>query len=81
MKKYRVYGLVVGEQAGHFPSAFLGGGPFKGVTDRSRLPFGYDPEIRWSDGSVGPGVRRPIPVWYIEGADRKILIDTGFDDD
>ncbi|MHC4183431.1 MAG: MBL fold metallo-hydrolase [Planctomycetota bacterium] len=39
--------------------------------------FGYDPKIKWPDGSIKPGVKMPLIIWYIENADKKILIDTG----
>jgi glyoxylase-like metal-dependent hydrolase (beta-lactamase superfamily II) len=38
---------------------------------------GWSDHIRRPDGSLGRGTMIPASVWYIDGADKKILVDTG----
>jgi glyoxylase-like metal-dependent hydrolase (beta-lactamase superfamily II) len=47
---------------------------------REILPHGYNTEVRWSDGSVTEGVLKPVPIWYIETPDARVVVDTGFGD-
>jgi glyoxylase-like metal-dependent hydrolase (beta-lactamase superfamily II) len=44
------------------------------------LPQGYSRDVRWSDGSVTDGVLKPVPIWYIETPDARVVVDTGFGD-
>lgn len=46
---------------------------------REDLPYGFKEAIRFPDGTVSAGVRQPAPIWYIEGAKERILVDTSFD--
>jgi glyoxylase-like metal-dependent hydrolase (beta-lactamase superfamily II) len=39
--------------------------------------YGWIERILRPDGSVGRGTIIPLPAWYIDGADRRILVDTG----
>lgn len=43
------------------------------------LPYGYRKEIAWSDGTTTDGVLKPVPIWYIETPDARIIVDTSFD--
>jgi len=37
-------------------------------------------KIRWSDDSISEGIIDPVNIFYIEGAEKKILVDTGIED-
>jgi len=43
--------------------------------------FGYRESLHWPDGGTRPGVLQPLTVWYIEGADKKILVENGASDE
>lgn len=43
------------------------------------LPYGYRREITWSDGTTTDGVLKPVPIWYIETPDARIVVDTSFE--
>ncbi|HMD13492.1 MAG TPA: N-acyl homoserine lactonase family protein, partial [Bacteroidota bacterium] len=44
------------------------------------LPYGHKERQYNSDGTFEPGLMVPVPIWFIEGEDSKILIDTGLGD-
>mgnify|MGYP002621595623 CR=1 FL=1 len=44
------------------------------------LPYGHKERKYAEDGSFEPGLMVPVPVWFIEGEDQNILIDTGLGD-
>lgn len=68
--------LVTGELAGTMDILMLNAGSRPGGAPR---PFKYDEDIEWHGGRHAPGVRQPVPIWYIEGASSRILVDTSFD--
>lgn len=76
---YQIRQLVVGELAAPLSVVLLNRGVHPSLGFEQVKPYGYDEAITWSDGSVGPGVRQPVPVWLISGHGRHILVDTGFD--
>lgn len=43
--------------------------------------FGYKENLRWPDGGSRPGVLMPLMLWYIEGADKKIIFENGASDE
>jgi glyoxylase-like metal-dependent hydrolase (beta-lactamase superfamily II) len=53
----------------------LGGGLLPG--GRRIRQHGWSERIERPDGSIVAGTLVPAPAWYIEGADERILIDTG----
>ena len=55
----------------------LGEGKAPGIDPASMRLFGYREALEWPDGSVRPGVLQPLTVWYLKGAEKKILVDTG----
>lgn len=73
-----IHHLVVGELAGSLEATLLHL-RYPSSSREGVLPYGYEERVEWANGSVEPGVKQPTSVWYIEGDNRKILIDTGFD--
>jgi glyoxylase-like metal-dependent hydrolase (beta-lactamase superfamily II) len=74
--KWKIHAIPTGELAGTMNILMLNSGVRPGPAPR---PFGFDTEIPWYKGKKAPGVRQPVPVWLIEAAEKKILVDTGFD--
>lgn len=50
------------------------------ITKKELLPFGHKERKYHDDGTFEPGLMVPVPVWFIEGEDQNILIDTGLGD-
>ncbi len=74
-----IHGLVTGESAVPLHSLFVNMVLDLRIEEREKFrPFAYKEVIRWPDGSVTDGKWSPIPIWYIKGADKKILVDTSF---
>lgn len=75
----RLQALVTGELAGTWCLLINGhvhaGHPRK----QEMLPYGYRKDVHWSDGTVTDGVLKPVPIWYIETADARIVVDTSFE--
>lgn len=59
------------------PTLLMNGGKNPDLPGGELKLFGYDPELKWPDGKRRPGVKQPVIIWYIENADKKILVDTG----
>lgn len=57
--------------------SLMGEGRHPDVPGGQILPYGWSTDIERPDGSIVNGTMVPAPAWYIEGADKKILIDTG----
>ena len=60
---------------------FLYGGAVPGgvesVANGPLRPFGYRERVELPTGYVSEGCTNPAPIWYIEGAEKKILVETG----
>jgi glyoxylase-like metal-dependent hydrolase (beta-lactamase superfamily II) len=82
LMELKILGFVVGELGSHVSDVLLGISPsmpeFPILRNESKLPYGYSETISWPDGTVSPGVKQPVTVWFIKGAKEKILVDTGF---
>lgn len=74
---YRVHWLNTGEIEVSLGVSLLGSGYNPHMPGGQLLPFGYRPQIVRADGTTGSGTMVPIPIWYIEGTHKKVLIDTG----
>ena len=72
--------IVTGELESSLPVSVLNSGAHPDITDEQRYPYGYRHDIVRKDGTVTEGVMVPVPVWLIEGASQKILVDTGLGD-
>ena len=73
-----IHMLVTGDHAGPAASGY----PLLGadlLVDADKRPYGWVDDMQFERGVRGPGQRSPITMWYVEGADKKILVDTGYD--
>jgi glyoxylase-like metal-dependent hydrolase (beta-lactamase superfamily II) len=73
----RIHHIVTGEVEASLGTTLLNDGLFSGVDPLARLPYGFREDIRRGDGSTAAGTMVPVPIWYIEGSDRRVLIDAG----
>jgi glyoxylase-like metal-dependent hydrolase (beta-lactamase superfamily II) len=78
VSKNRLTALVTGELAGSRALCINATLSAEQLEKRHLLPFGYTKEVHWSDGSISDGVLKPVPIWYVETPDARILVDTGF---
>jgi glyoxylase-like metal-dependent hydrolase (beta-lactamase superfamily II) len=76
----KLQALVTGELAGTWCVLINGHVHPQHPRKQELLPRGYSTDVRWSDGSVTDGVLKPVPIWYIETPDARIVVDTGFGD-
>lgn len=77
-RQTKLVALVTGELAGSRALCINANLPVDWLERKKLLPFGYTKEVRWSDGTVSDGVLKPVPIWYIETPDARIVVDTGF---
>jgi glyoxylase-like metal-dependent hydrolase (beta-lactamase superfamily II) len=73
----RIHHIVTGELESSLEVSLLNGARHPSIQEKDRYPFGYRNDLVRRDGKVVSGVMVPVPVWYIAGAGRHILIDTG----
>lgn len=57
--------------------SLMGEGRHPDVPGGQIRSYGWSTDIERPDGSIVNGTMVPAPAWYIEGADKKMLIDTG----
>jgi len=76
----KLQALVTGELAGTWCVLINGHVHPQHPRKQELLPRGYSTDVRWSDGSVTDGVLKPVPIWYIETPDARVVVDTGFGD-
>src|ERR1700704_4722432 len=77
----RVHNILTGElESSYLTSVF--GAPERHplVKKEELLPYGHRERKYNRDGTFEPGLMVPVPVWFIEGADSRVLIDTGLGD-
>jgi glyoxylase-like metal-dependent hydrolase (beta-lactamase superfamily II) len=74
----KVHMLVTGDHAGPADSGYALHGVDL-VREVDKRPFGWEDDLQFERGVRGPGLRSPVTMWYIEGADLKIVVDTGYD--
>lgn len=75
----KIYGLPTGSIYGPLAGTIFNGGFCSTLDRRDIIPWGYKESMEFSDGSTGPGVKSSVPIWYIDGAEQKVLVDTSFD--
>lgn len=77
----RLHNIVTGALESSYATSVFGS-PEKHplVTKEDLVPFGYKERKYNEDGTVEPGLMVPVPIWFIEGEDKNILIDTGLGD-
>lgn len=76
----RIHQIVTGELESSLGVSLLNCGAHPDLQREDVLPFGYRYDIQRKDGSMHEGVMVPVPVWLIEGAKQRILVDTGLGD-
>lgn len=77
----RLHNIVTGAlESSYATSVFNAPEKHPLITKEELLPFGYKERKYHSDGTFEPGLMVPVPVWFIEGAEQNILIDTGLGD-
>jgi len=77
----KVHNILTGElESSYATSVFAAPERHPLVSKEELLPYGHKERRYNSDGTFEPGLMVPVPIWYIEGADSKILIDTGLGD-
>lgn len=76
----KIHHIVTGELESSLPVSLLNSGAHPDIPEEERLPYGFRHDIVRRDGSVHSGVMVPVPVWLLEGTQKKILIDTGLGD-
>lgn len=74
---YRIHWLNTGWIESMPGVSLMGEGRHPGVPGGQIKSYGYTSEIRRPNGQVVEGTMIPAPAWYIEGAGKKILVDTG----
>lgn len=77
----RIHNILTGELESSYATSVFGA-PERHplVRKEDLLPYGHKERQYNSDGTFVPGLMVPVPVWYIEGEESKILIDTGLGD-
>jgi glyoxylase-like metal-dependent hydrolase (beta-lactamase superfamily II) len=73
----KIHHIVTGELESSLAVSILNSGAHPDIPLEERYPYGYRSDIQRLDGSITEGVMVPVPVWLLEGTDKKILIDTG----
>lgn len=77
----RVHNILTGELESSYATSVFGAPERHPLVKKEELlPYGHKERKFNSDGTFEPGLMVPVPVWLIEGEDRKILIDTGLGD-
>ena len=76
----KIHQIVTGELESSLPVSILNSGAHPDIPVEQRYPYGYRYDIVRKDGTITEGVMVPVPVWLLEGTDKKILIDTGLGD-
>lgn len=74
---YRIHAINTGELTSRLIDGLRNGGHHPDVSFEQIKPYGYRTEIKLGDGSIVEGKMNPCLVWYIQGGDKEILIDTG----
>jgi glyoxylase-like metal-dependent hydrolase (beta-lactamase superfamily II) len=77
----RVHNILTGELESSYETSVFGAPERHPLVKKEELlPYGHKEREFKSDGTFEPGLMVPVPIWFIEGEDRKILIDTGLGD-
>ncbi|MCL5986543.1 MAG: N-acyl homoserine lactonase family protein [Actinobacteria bacterium] len=74
----RIHHLVTGELESPLSVSLFNSGKHPHLKHQDVLPYSYRYDLQRRDGTIVEGVMVPVPVWYIAGAEKRILVDTGF---
>jgi len=73
----RAHLLPLGDEAGPAPAAYALHAVDLGL-DEAKRPSGWEEALDFG-GLTRPGLRSPLTMWLVEGADQVIVVDTGCD--
>ena len=77
----RVHNILTGELESSYATSVFGAPERHPLTSKEELlPYGHKERLYRDDGTFEPGLMVPVPIWFIEGEDSNILIDTGLGD-
>ena len=76
----KIHQIVTGELENTLAGHLLNAGNHPSHTPEQVLPHGFSHDYVLHDGTPASGGMVPIPVWLLEGTEKKILIDTGLGD-
>jgi glyoxylase-like metal-dependent hydrolase (beta-lactamase superfamily II) len=76
----KIHQIVTGELENTLAGHLLNAGNHPDHTAEQVLPFGFSHSHVLHDGTPAAGGMVPIPVWLLEGTEKRILIDTGLGD-
>lgn len=79
MSRPKLTALVTGELAGSPRLLINATQSHDYLKQRNLLPYGYRESITLSDGTITDGVLKPVPIWYIETSEARIVVDTSFE--
>jgi hypothetical protein len=73
----QVHNILTGELESSYSTSVFGAPDRHPLVKKEELlPYGYKERRYNRDGTFEPGLMVPVPVWFIEGEDSCILIDT-----
>ena len=77
----RVHNILTGELESSYATSVFGAPERHPLISKEELlPYGHKERLYRGDGTFEPGLMVPVPIWFIEGEDSNILIDTGLGD-
>ena len=77
----RVHNILTGELESSYATSVFGAPERHPLISKEELlPYGHKERLYRDDGTFEPGLMVPVPIWFIEGEDSNILIDTGLGD-
>ena len=76
----KIHNIVTGELENMLVGHLLNGGQHPDHTLETVMPAGFTADHVSHYGVAAPGGMVPVPVWLLEGTQKKILIDTGLGD-
>jgi len=77
----RIHNILTGELESSYSTSVFGAPERHPLVKKEELlPYGYKERKYNRDGTFEPGLMVPVPVWFIDGEDSCVLIDTGLGD-
>src|SRR5262249_52651080 len=74
----RIHNILTGELESSYSTSVFGAPERHPLVKKEELlPYGHKERKYNRDGTFEPGLMVPVPVWFIDGEDSCILIDTG----
>jgi len=79
-QEHRIHRLNTGWIESMPGVSLMGEGRHPAVPGGQIRSYGWTDDVRRRNGDVVSGTMIPAPAWYIDGADKRILVDTGTGD-